>query len=125
MFELNPDADISSTTRITKVLFPPKFFFEHFGKPLADDKHGISGRYIFTNEEGAIFTIYDPKAATLHHGKNSDYLTPKEFWQGQLLEELYIGGMEDANPKDFISWLADEYCNNIWTLGRFLWRHET
>lgn len=111
MFTLTPYTQIIGTTAITKILLPPKFFLDHFGTPQTDDNYKVSGQYIFTNEKGELFVIYDWKATTLYHGENSGVSTPEKFWKSYKLEDFLIGGRHNSNPKDFIKWLVDEYLN--------------
>ena len=109
MFRISSDTNILGSGEITRILLPPRFFLEHFGNPIERDKYEVSGQYFFTNESGDFFFVYDWKSTTLYHGKDSGFPTPEEFWKQQSLEQLHIGGKQDANPKDFMGWLTDEY----------------
>ena len=111
MFKLDPYARIIETGSITKILLPPKFFLDHFGNPISDDNYKVSGQYIFTNEKDDLFVVYDWKATTLYQGKDSGAWTPEEFWGSYCINDFHIGGRSNANPKDFIKWLVDEYLN--------------
>lgn len=106
---LSPKANISGTSGLTILELLPIDLVETFGKPAECDMYKISGMYIFTNDKGDIFTIYDWKETTLFWGENSDCLTPEEFWQDDELHTFQIGGNNKNKLTTFMKWLCDEF----------------
>ena len=59
MFRLDPSADVNGTSLLTWFECPPVCLLELFGKPAEGDGHKVSGEYVFTNDKGDVFTVYD------------------------------------------------------------------
>ena len=109
MYKLNLEAHITGTCGITLLELPPICLVELFGEPAESDGHKVSGVYIFTNDKGDVFTVYDWKQTTLYHGEDSGCWTPEEFWHSEEPEFLYIGGKPGSNPSSFMKWLMGQW----------------
>jgi len=104
MFRLNQDADINGSHRQSEVYASPARLIEKFGEPIESDGYKVSGEYIFDNDEGEVFTLYDWKATTLYC---PDYgVTPSDFWARTIPVQFNVGGK--TNALDFVQWLSGE-----------------
>ena len=104
MFRLNQDADINGSHRQSEVYASPAKLIERFGRPCESDGYKVSGEYIFDNEYGEVFTVYDWKCTTLY---DSDYgVTPADFWARLIPTQFSIGGKTDSSS--FVRWLSSE-----------------
>lgn len=100
MFKLSQDADTNGSHRQSEIYVSPAKLIEKFGEPIESDGYKVSGEYVFDNDEGEVFTLYDWKATTLY----DDYgVTPSDFWQEQSAVQFNIGGK--TNAFDFVDWL--------------------
>ena len=106
MFRLDPSADVNGTSLLTWFECPPVCLLELFGKPAEGDGHKVSGEYVFTNDKGDVFTLYDWKMTTLFWGEESGSPTPDEFWIGEDPEQLCVGGRPGSNPDAFLEWVV-------------------
>tara|TARA_B100001029_G_C15002317_1_gene418878 strand:+ start:251 stop:571 length:321 start_codon:yes stop_codon:yes gene_type:complete len=101
MFKLNQDANINGTCRQSEVQVSPSRLREVFGEPVECDGYKVSGEYIFEDEEGSVFTLYDWKVTTLYDPEYG--ITPSLFWSGTNPVWFNIGGNKSA--ADFVDWL--------------------
>lgn len=101
MFKLSQDADINGTHRQSEIRVAPARLIEVFGKPIECDGYKVSGEYVFENQEGDVFTLYDWKATTLYDPEWG--VTPSDFWSQTCLRDFNIGGHKFAG--DFVDWL--------------------
>jgi len=109
MFQCNLKADISNINCLTKTELPPVFFSKVFGKGLSGNDNKISRTYVFVNDLGEKFTVYDWLSTSLYYGEEVFDCTPEQFWNDEEFAELQIGGVIGSNPSQFIVWLIDEY----------------
>ena len=104
MFTLNQNADTNGTHRQSEIEVAPARLIEVFGQPIACDGYKVSGEYVFENQEGDVFTLYDWKATTLYC---PDYgVTPSDFWSQTCRRDFNIGGHKSAG--DFVGWLKKQ-----------------
>ena len=104
MFKLSQDADTNGSHRQSEIYVSPAKLIEKFGEPVECDGYKVSGEYIFENDEGEVFTLYDWKATTLYC---PDYgVTPSDFWARTIPVQFNIGGK--TNAFDFVGWLSRE-----------------
>jgi len=116
MFRLAPEADISDTAYVDSVSLPPALLVARFGPPgraTADGK--VSGRYVFTDERGNVFTVHDWKSTSLYLA-DEDAPTRDEFWADEEPFEFTIGGSGEENGDGlnlpaavFRGWLLEQY----------------
>jgi hypothetical protein len=105
MFKLNMNADADGTSSSGYVKIAPADLIRAFGKPRVCDSYKVSGEYIFTDEAGNVFTVYDWKHTTLYCGDNCDDApTPKEFWGLDEPYDFYIGSAR-GDWEEFRQWL--------------------
>jgi hypothetical protein len=104
MFKLNQDADITGTCRQSEITVAPARLIEKFGKPISSDEYKVSGDYVFEDEDGFVFTVYDWKATTLYSPEYG--YTPSHFWSLTTPMEFNIGGHKSAF--DFVDWLKKQ-----------------
>ena len=111
MWRLNPTADISGTSLVVEIGISPAFLVARFGPPLPTAECRVTGRYVFTNHSGVVFTIYDWKSTSAYLGDDEDAPSPDEFWESVVDEEMSVGGRgdyEDGSAGDFVVWLRAE-----------------
>ena len=111
MFELNPSANTNNLRKLAILKCPPICLVDLFCEPNKTNDYKISGMYIFSNEKGQVFTIYDWKETTLYWGQDNGTPTPKKFWHSEKPQLLNIGGQPGTNPKPFIKWFIKIYEN--------------
>ena len=112
MFWPDPDASTDGTGFLTQVRCPPVRLYELFGWPELGDGHKVSGQYVFVNEKGDVFTVYDWEETYLYHGLGEGYPAPHEFWSDLAPADLRVGGRTGSDPQPFVKWLLEE-------VGRF------
>lgn len=125
MFKLEPTADVNGTSQLTMFECPPICFVELFGEPHGADGCKVSGEYVFTNEEGQVFTVYDWKETTLYWGKGNGAPTPKRFWHSERPKSLNIGGRQGTDPGPFIKWFIQKWEDHQKNLDELLDRLDT
>ena len=109
-FKLDPGADADGTFYRAKVMVPPKRLVDRFGRPGRGDGYKVSGCYVFTDQAGNVFTLYDFKATSLSddgagYGEESSAPTPKEFWGNWNSDLLHIGARDQGDVEAFKRWL--------------------
>ena len=109
-FKLDPNANASGTHLVGEIELPPKQLVDAFGEPGEGDDYKVSGMYIFTDDGGNVFTVYDWKATSLfEEGSDPDEedfaMSPEAFWGNWNPETLNIGGHDKTNVEAFKSWL--------------------
>ena len=104
MFRLNNDADVNGTCRQSEIMAAPARLIELFGKPTYCDGYKVSGEYVFEDEEGNVFTLYDWKYTTLYSPEYG--IHPTVFWAGTTPVQFNIGAQVYAG--DFTEWLKDQ-----------------
>ena len=102
-FRLDPKANITGTHLVGYIEAQPFVLVAVFGKPHESDGYKVSGEYVFSNDRGEVFTLYDWKSTSLYFGPGAP--TPEEFWESDVVHELNIGGKTDA--KEFIEWFVE------------------
>jgi hypothetical protein len=112
-FKLDPEADTNGTHGQGEITIPPKRMVDVFGPPGDCDGYKVSGKYVFTDQAGNVFTVYDWKATTLfdggqEEGEESALPTPEEFWGNWNPDVLHIGGRETGDLDAFKRWLAEQ-----------------
>ena len=104
MFQLDFNANINGTCRQSEINVAPARLIELFGEPGESDGYKVSGEYVFVNEAGDVFTLYDWKYTTLY---NPEYgVHPELFWGGTKPVQFNIGG--NGNAADFVKWLSNK-----------------
>lgn len=103
-YKVDPDADISNTSRADDIEVSPVEVVRALGAPhRRADAYKISGRYCFV-EGLRVFTVYDWKSTSLYDEKLP---SPLAFWNSQSKVCLSIGSnCEDV--ADFKRWLLEK-----------------
>ena len=84
----------------------PNLLVERFGEPSPVNGYKVSGRFIFADERGNVFSIYDWKMTSLYHGSTNSALFPDELWSLDEIVPLQMGGLRNQKSLDkFLSWL--------------------
>jgi hypothetical protein len=112
MFRLYPNADDSGTTLVDEVDLAPAFLVERFVPPLPGDGSRCTGRYKFTADDGALFTIYEYKSTAAYLDDEEDAPAAEDFWRSRDEHELSVGARgayRDGTAKAFVEWLLSEY----------------
>jgi hypothetical protein len=100
-FALAPEANAGGTSFKDSIHVAPQALIAAFGEPVKSDGYKVSGEYVFRNDEGEVFTVYDWKMTTLYDGENT--LRPHDLWDLESPIEFHIGGKTGAGA--FIEWL--------------------
>ena len=103
MFKLNQNANTSGTHRVGTIHLKPRDIIKAFGFPQNSDGYKVSGEYIFTDEIGEVFTLYDYKMTSLY---DPEYINPVDFWALETPQEFSIGG--NTTPLNFLDWLENK-----------------
>ena len=106
-FRLDLTANVNGTSGLSRVRCLPVELVEMFGKPREADGYKISGMYIFTNDDGEVFTVYDWKQTSLHWGPRSGCPSPGKFWTSDEFVYLSVGGRRGSDVDRFLTWLVD------------------
>jgi len=106
-FRLDLTANVNGTSGLSRVRCLPVELVEMFDKPREADGYKISGMYIFTNDDGEVFTVYDWKQTSLYWGPRSGCPSPEEFWTNDEFVFLSVGGRRGSDVDRFLNWLAD------------------
>ncbi len=107
MFRLDLSANEEATHWLDTVWLPPARLVEKFGPPREGDFHRITGCFLFLDDAGHVFTVYDYKATTAFWGLGENYPTPEQFWSSQEADEIHIGAKIDS-AEEFVKWLFDQ-----------------
>lgn len=103
MFKLNNNADVNGTSLIGHVILNYQSIVKHFGPPIESDEYKVSGEWVFEDDKGNVFTLYDWKSTDLY---DTGLPTVSQF-RLQDSAEFNIGGHYN-NKKDaelFIRWI--------------------
>ncbi len=104
-FKLDMDGDHRGTSLRGYVNVVPAELVKRFGKPKESDGYKVSGEYLFVDEDGNVFTVYDWKDTNLYDDPNAQ--TPAKLWGRTDSYQFHIGGCSG----DFIAfgdWLKRE-----------------
>ena len=101
MFRLNNDASVNGTCRQSEIMAAPTRLIELFGQPVECDGYKVSGEYVFEDDEGNVFTLYDWKYTTLYSPEYG--IHPSVFWAQTTPVQFNVGGHGSASK--FVSWL--------------------
>ena len=71
-----------------------------FGEPEEDDGYKVSGRWVFTNDDGDVFTVYDMKQTSLY---SPSYQSVRKFRSSVRPQMFHVGGKLKADS--FINWI--------------------
>jgi hypothetical protein len=108
---LNKTGSVQGTTYLGNIDISPNELKKTFGNPDPSDEYKISGEYAFiTEDEKALYTIYDWKMTTLYD-KNLSH-KPKEFWKLKRKESFNIGGNNKGSFFHFKRFIKREIRNN-------------
>lgn len=88
MFKLDQSANANMTSLQGYVTVAPAMLVKLFGAPGPGDDYKVSGEYLFTDEFGHVFTLYDWKHTSLY---DDCTLSPKSFWASEVPYEFHIG----------------------------------
>jgi hypothetical protein len=95
---------VNGTSFVGEINIEPKKIVQAFGNPDPSDGYKVSGEYVFLSEdEKAVFTLYDWKWTTLYDENNP--FTPEEFWKSRDKQVLNIGGHSDVSLPHFKRWI--------------------
>jgi hypothetical protein len=111
MWHLDSTADDAGTSLVEEVDVAPAFLVSRFGPPLPGDGYRVTGRYIFTDGRGELFTVYDYKSTAAYLGDEEDALAPEDFWKTDSEQELSVGGRgsyRDGSGTRFVEWLLGQ-----------------
>jgi hypothetical protein len=100
-YKLNPNADINGTYKVATLQTTFGQLLAVFGMPEESDGHKSSGDWLFSSDNGDVFTIYDWKATSLY---DSSLPSVEEFRSSPNLVEFSVGGQGDAS--EFLSWVS-------------------
>ena len=94
----------NATSLVGEIEIKPSRIVEAFGNPDPSDGYKVSGEYVFLSEdEKAVFTLYDWKWTTLYDETNP--FTPEEFWKHTEKLSLNIGGHSVVALPHFKRWI--------------------
>ena len=95
---------LNGTSYVGEINIEPVKIVKAFGNPEPSDGYKVSGEYVFLSEdEKAIYTLYDWKWTTLYDENNP--FTPEEFWKSRDKQVLNIGGYNDRSLSHFKKWI--------------------
>ena len=106
-FNLVSDARANGTGRVSEITVSPALLVAAFGAPGGADGYKVSGHYVFANDEGDVFTVYDWKMTSLYEAGNP---SPGEFWNRDEPIQFNIGGKSGSG--EFEEWLQEEIGRN-------------
>lgn len=72
----------------------PRLLVERFGEPSPGDGIKVSGEFLFMDDGGTVFAIYDWKMTTLFWGADSTSISPQEFWNFDDIVPLQLGATQ-------------------------------
>src|SRR3954471_3503910 len=105
VFRVNPLANADRTHRIGVCEFPPAFLMGTFGPHDKGDGLRSSGGWIFENDAGDVFTLYEYMQTQLSLGRRSGAPAVSDFWSQTTPATFHIGGRETSNVETFRTWL--------------------
>ena len=105
-FNLVSDARASGTALVSEIIVSPAALVAAFGAPGKADRHKSSGQYVFENDEGDVFTVYDWKMTSLYEDDGVGNQSPGAFWSRDEPIQFNIGGKSGSG--EFEEWLHGE-----------------
>jgi len=69
------------------------------------DGYKVSGEWIFEDEGGGVYTVYDYKATSLYCSQD---LSPEEFWNSRNDWDFSVGCHRNSPVNQFIAWLKEQ-----------------
>ncbi len=89
----------------------PKLLVERFGKPSPGDGNKVSGEFIFADEHGAEFYIYDWKLT----GDYNPACSPERLWDFDDIVQLQVGGSprRRGSLRRFLTWLDSALADGL------------
>jgi hypothetical protein len=109
MFHLDSNADTGGTSLRDVIDLPPAFMVARFGAPEGGDNYSCTGRWIFVNDRGDVFTVYEYKSTSSYLSDECGALPPEQFWALQEPVELHIGAHADNGVPAFRQWLIAQH----------------
>lgn len=106
-YKYSPDACVDGTFLVLDdVDLVPALLVSRFGRTEPGPEMKLSGRYVFTDGKGAVFTVYDWKTTTRWV---SDGIDPEELWSYDEPFEFHVGANEEGEDQaeDFVEWLTE------------------
>lgn len=100
VFKLSPNADVNMTSLRGYVVASYLELEELFGEPTTEGDYKISGEWVFEDDEGNVFTLYDWKETELY---DSELPSVMKFRNSGERVEFHIGGRQSA--VNFTNWL--------------------
>lgn len=100
VFELNNYAAIDGTSLKGYVIASYAELKRLFGDAPECDGYKISGQWVFENNDGNVFTLYDWKETELY---DDELPSVKKFRNSDEPTEFHVGGKTSAI--DFINWI--------------------
>jgi len=88
MFERTNTADACGTSLQGYISIAPATLVKLFGTPDTCDEYKVSGEYVFKDDKGRVFTLYDWKDTTLY---DRECVTPEERWASTNAYNFHIG----------------------------------
>ena len=101
-YRLNQDANANGTSLKGHITTTYMQLCSIFGEPVESDEFKVSGEWMFEDEQGNTFTVYDWKSTSLY---DSDLPSVEDFRSNQNPTTFNIGGSVSAY--EFIAWLED------------------
>ena len=111
MWRVDFTIDDAGTSLVEEVELAPAFLVSRFGPPMRGDGYRVTGRYLFSDGVGGLFTVYDYKSTSSYFGDDEGALEPEEFWESDDDQEFSVGGHGDyldGSAMSFVAWLLDE-----------------
>jgi len=104
MFKVNNNANVCGTSLKGYITTSYTKLVQLFGEPVESDGYKVSGEWLFEDNKGNVFTIYDWKATALY---DSGYNPTVEEFRQLPSYEFHIGG-NNGSYGDFLQWLESE-----------------
>jgi len=101
----DPEGNPSGTSLLCYVEASPAKLIELFGEPGESDGYKVSMFYVFTRGNKLV-TLYDWKTTTMYDAEAE--WRPSEFRELQDDYEFHIGGSNEADAKEFATWLRSK-----------------
>lgn len=108
MYTLDATADYIHTSKVGSFIVSPRMIRDTFINENFDrcDGYKVSRNYIFTDENGGLYRLYDWKATNLY---NILLPTPEIFWLRTAPYTFSVGGYWDGVNHFFGSWLEKQF----------------
>jgi len=103
VFKLSPDSDIGGTSLKGLVYASYPELKKLYGEALEGDDYKVSGQWVFEDDDGNIFTLYDYKATDFY---DPELESVKQFRNNKSPTEFHVGGRTSA--VNFMNWLGYE-----------------